>query len=110
MYTVNGRYQNGVIMPEEPVRGREGQRVLITFLEDEETEMQPPLAEVVARIEALGPDIDFYTPPTQSLAQLLASTHPETTIDAERWNREWAAVEAAMKQRDLDNDREEGRE
>jgi hypothetical protein len=111
MYTVKGLFQNGVATPEESVSGREGQQVLITFLDDEELETLPvlELEEVVAQIEALGPNRETYTPPTQSLARLLADAPNEPSIDADAWNRQWAAVEAAMKQRDLADDRAEGR-
>ena len=33
MLTVRGTFRNGVVEPEEPVEGREGQSVAITFLE-----------------------------------------------------------------------------
>ncbi len=35
MISIKGTFQNGVAQPIEPVSGREGQTVIITFLEDE---------------------------------------------------------------------------
>ena len=37
MISIQGTFQNGVAQPIEPVPGREGQRVIITFLEDTST-------------------------------------------------------------------------
>lgn len=37
MIAVRGIFREGVAEPAEPVEGREGQRVIITFLDDEET-------------------------------------------------------------------------
>lgn len=34
MISIKGTFQNGVAQPIEPVSGREGQTVIITFLED----------------------------------------------------------------------------
>jgi len=34
MLTVRGTYTNGIVQPLEPVEGREGQQVVITFVED----------------------------------------------------------------------------
>lgn len=83
--------------------------VLITFLDNEEDEREPSLAEVVAKIKAHEPEPELYTPPTESLAQLLADAIHEVPINTASWNREWAAVEAAMKQRDLADDQREAR-
>lgn len=36
MVSVKGTYRNGVVHPDEPVEGHDGQAVLITFLEEED--------------------------------------------------------------------------
>ena len=39
--SVKGRFENGVAQPVEPVQGREGEPVIITFLGDEQREDAP---------------------------------------------------------------------
>lgn len=107
MYTVKGRIENGVILPDEPLDHREGESVLITFVESDE-QARSDLDALVARIAASGPSLD-YTPPKTSLAELLAVVQTEEPIDSAEWNREWAIIEAEMKARDLADDRAEGR-
>jgi len=82
---------------------------LITFLADAEQGSSPTLEDVVAKIIALGPNPDSYTPPTKSLANLLKNAPNAEPIDSARWEREWAAIEAEIKARDLADDRAEGR-
>ena len=41
MYAVKGTFQNGVAHPAEPITGRNGQVVLITFLEEDHLSTQP---------------------------------------------------------------------
>ena len=41
MLTVKGTFEDGVARPVEPVEGREGQVVLITFMEERDTEEVP---------------------------------------------------------------------
>lgn len=106
MYTVRGLIKNGVILPEEPLDGREGEEVLITLLADEE-QTEASIAEVVARIAASGPGELF--PPTDSWAEKLSVVLHEEPIDPTEWDREWAEIEAEMKARDLAGDRAEGR-
>ena len=117
MYTVTGSFKDGVAKPSEPVKGHEGQPVLITFLPDDSDiadaeaidDEFPTLEEVVDRIKALGVAQEGYTPPTESLSTALASAADEPPIDPAEWERQWTIVEADMKQRDLDDDRAEGR-
>lgn len=97
MHTVKGLIKNGVIMPDEPVTNRDGERVLITFLEQDDLQPHPGLDEVVAKIIAAGPGEDSYTPPTQSLADLLSSPPTGEPVDSEEWDRQWAAIEADIK-------------
>ncbi len=42
MLAVKGIFQNGIARPTEPVEGRNGQPVIITFLEEGETTQPPP--------------------------------------------------------------------
>ena len=57
MLAVKGIFQNGIARPIESVDGREGQPVIITFLEESnqiaETEANPSLEEIEAGWEAL---------------------------------------------------------
>lgn len=39
MLSIKGKFKEGVAQPLEPVEGREGQTVIITFLEEEMAEM-----------------------------------------------------------------------
>jgi hypothetical protein len=55
MLSVKGTFQNGVAQPSEPIEGREGRPVLITFLD-----------EVEERPEELG-----YDPSEDSLIRLI---------------------------------------
>lgn len=103
MYAVKGSFKDGMAMPDEPVQGREGERVLIMFLPegaeeiDEEIDDVPTIEEVVAKIKALGPNPANYTPPTKSLAELLANARDEEPIDAAEWDRQWALIEDEIK-------------
>lgn len=112
MYTVRGLIKNGVILPEEPLDGREGEEVLITLLADDEQDVEASvdagIDEIVARLIAAGPSTD-YIPPKESLAEKLAVALTEEPIDPTEWDREWAEIEAEMKARDLADDRAEGR-
>ena len=109
MYTVKGLVKNGVVMLDEPVKDREGERVLITFLADVEQKAFPTLETVVAKIIAQGPNPDSYMPPTASLADLLANAPTAEPIDSDQWDRQWTVIEAQLKARDLADDRAEGR-
>lgn len=42
MLSVKGTFQNGVIHPTEPIEGREGQSVIIVFVEDDQTPQASP--------------------------------------------------------------------
>ena len=57
MLAVKGIFQNGIARPTEPVNGREGQPVIITFLEESdgagETDATPSLEEIEVGWEAL---------------------------------------------------------
>lgn len=113
MYTVKGSYRNGVATPETYVAGREGENVLITFVDNGLPELSQSglfkLVEFVARIKALGPEPQAYTPPTGSLADALSDAADESAIDSAAWDRQWASIEAEMKARDWEDDRSEGR-
>jgi predicted DNA-binding antitoxin AbrB/MazE fold protein len=39
MLSVKGRFQNGVVHPNEPIEGREGESVIIVFVEEDHTPM-----------------------------------------------------------------------
>lgn len=108
MYTVKGLVKNGVILLQEPVTAREGEAVLVTFMTDVEPQAAPTVAAVAAKIVALGPNPHTYTPPTGSLATLLANAPNEEPIDADQWDQQWAVIEAEIKARDLADDRAEG--
>lgn len=41
MLSVKARFANGVAQPVEPVEGREGQPVIITFVQEESTPSEP---------------------------------------------------------------------
>ena len=75
----------------------------------EEHDHWPSLDEVVAEIRATPPDPSSIHPPQASLYELLAAVPNEPKIDAEAWNRRWAAIEDAMEARDRADDRREGR-
>ena len=109
MYTVRGLVKNGAILLDEPVTAREGEAVLVTFMATAGHRALPGLEDVVAEIIALGPNPQTYIPPTVSLASLLANAASEEPIDAAVWDRQWAAVEADIKARDIADDRAEGR-
>ena len=114
MHSVKGSYKNGVVTPERVVPEREGQNVLITFLDNGTAEevLQgdlPTIEEFVAQVKASGPEPDAYTPPMGSLAKALANAPYEKPIDSAAWDRQWALIEAEMNERDLADDRAEGR-
>ncbi len=52
MLSVKGTFQNGVAQPTEPVEGRDGQTVIITFLDDGNT--SPPSSVDEAAWDALA--------------------------------------------------------
>ena len=112
MYTVRGLIKNGVILPTEPLDSREGEEVLITLLPTDEEQMEASvdagINEVVARLIAAGPSMN-YIPPKESLVEKLSVALTEEPIDSAEWDREWAKIEAEMKARDLADDRAEGR-
>ena len=109
MYTLRGSIRNGVIMPDEPLGEREGERVLITFLESGEELATPSVDEVVAKIAASGPSRNTYIPPKASLAEHLAVAPAQEPIDSAEWDHAWAAIEAEMRSRDRADDEAEGR-
>ena len=45
LQSVRGRFQNGIARPAEPVEGREGQEVIITFVEERPNPPLPPPEE-----------------------------------------------------------------
>lgn len=109
MYTLRGSIRNGVIMPDVPLGNREGERVLITFLESDEQLAAPGVDEVVAKIAASGPSRNTYVPPKASLAERLAVAPAQEPIDPAEWDLAWAAIEAEIKSRDHADDEAEGR-
>jgi len=44
MRSVKGTYQNGVVLPAEPVDGRDGEEVIITFVDPDDAR-QPPASD-----------------------------------------------------------------
>jgi predicted DNA-binding antitoxin AbrB/MazE fold protein len=42
MLSIKGTFQNGVIHPTEPIEGREGQSVIIVFVDDDQTPQASP--------------------------------------------------------------------
>lgn len=109
MYTLKGSVRNGVVMPDQPVGNREGERVLITFLDADEQVTVPSVDEVVAKIAASGPSHDSYIPPKASLAEGLAADPDQEPIDPAEWDKAWAAIDAEIKARDRADDEAEGR-
>jgi hypothetical protein len=109
MYTVKGRIRNGVVMADVALGDREGESVLITFLESDEQLAGPILDEVVARIAESGPTSGTYLPPKASLSERLAATSLQGAIAPSEWYQDWAAIEAEMKKRDRADDEAEGR-
>src|SRR3954469_13665172 len=110
MYTVPGLFKDGVALPHEPVEGFEGRQVLITFLDESQKMDEGPTAEeVVARIRAHGLSREEYIPPKMPLVDMLSQHSDEEPIDPAEWDRQWAIVEEEMKQRELEDDRREGR-
>lgn len=115
MITVKGSFRNGVAHPQEAINAREGQEVLITFLENGTPfvpvydDHLPTLEEVVAKIRAGKSDPALYEPATESLADLLADAVNEEPIDSAEYDRQWAEIEAYMKARDRADDEREGR-
>jgi hypothetical protein len=93
MKTVKGYFRDGVALPEEPIADRDGQRVLITFLDERDIDQRndpEPLAAVVGRIQALGKNPANITYPTRSLAE----SPGDASFDAKTWDLQWAAIEA----------------
>jgi len=74
-----------------------------------EEDTYPSLEEVVAKIKATPSDPSNIHLPAQSLAELLADAPDDPSFDEGAWDREWAAVEAEMKDLTRANDRAEGR-
>lgn len=68
------------------------------------------LEAVVAQIQATPPDPAGFEPATESLAEGLARSPTQRSLDAEAWQREWSRVESEMKARDRADDVAEGRE
>ncbi len=115
MHSVKGSYKNGIVTMERDFPEREGQNVLITFLDNGSLaevfqDDLPTIKEFVARLTVLGAEPEAYTPPAGSLAKLLANAPYETPIDSAAWDRQWALIETEMKERDLADDRAEGRD
>lgn len=104
MYTVKGSYRQGVVRLDVPVSGREGQAVLITFIESDDA-----VADVARSIKMMGKNPDNIEPSKESLLDLLADVPDEEPIDSELWNAQWAGIEQHMKERDQIDDRSEGR-
>lgn len=113
MYTVKGLYRQGMILPDAPISGREGQKVLITFIEtfieNDESILNFELNEVIASIKMLGKNPANIIPPSKSLLDVLAASSNEPRIDSDLWDRQWALLEQKMKERDMADDRAEGR-
>jgi hypothetical protein len=42
MLSIKGTFQNGMIHPSEPIEGREGQSVIIVFVDDDKTPQASP--------------------------------------------------------------------
>lgn len=42
MLSIKGTFQNGMIHPSEPIEGREGQSVIIVFVDDDNTPQPAP--------------------------------------------------------------------
>jgi hypothetical protein len=106
---VRGRIKNGVVTADVALGNREGERVLITFLETGSQVNAPSVDEVVAKIAASGPSRDTYIPPKASLAERLAAAPAQEPIDPAEWDRTWTAIEAEIKARDRADDEAEGR-
>ena len=57
----------------------------------------PTLIQVVAQIKSTPVNENLVKHPDQSLADLLASTYPEN-FNSDQWDRDWAMIEADLKQ------------
>jgi hypothetical protein len=108
MRTVKGTIKDGTILLDEPLTGRDGEKVLVMFLAETETPL-PSIEEVVAKIAAAGPSRATYIPPKAAPADQLARVLKEESIDSAAWDREWAEIEAEIKALDRADDEEEGR-
>jgi hypothetical protein len=67
---------------------------------------------VVARIQARGRGIVPPPPSPEVIADIVARAANEKPLNAEEeaaWNREWAAIEDEMRERNRDNANAEGR-
>jgi hypothetical protein len=74
-----------------------------------EEKFWPTVEEVVAKIKATPPDPNAIRPAEGSLADALRSLTPNPEFNLAEWERQWAAVEAEMKQITHTNDIAEGR-
>ena len=54
--------------------------------------------EVVADIKRLGPGVSSVQPATASLRELLENAPSDPDFDLEEWTRDWAKIEAEMKE------------
>jgi hypothetical protein len=53
MFSIKGIIQDGVAQPNEPVKGREGQAVIITFLEENSISCEPMSDEDWERLDQI---------------------------------------------------------
>ena len=67
------------------------------------------LDRVIAEIKETQPGPDTFHPATQSLADMLANSPEDPSFDEQAWNRQWAEVEAEMREATRANDLAEGR-
>jgi hypothetical protein len=70
---------------------------LLTTALKTETEFEPALDEVVAKIQATPPNPLSIRPATGSLAEALQTGPTDPDFDLETWRKQWAAIEAEMK-------------
>jgi len=113
------KVSNGVVeIPQEYVHTMPvGRNVRVILLVDEDTNndqkngadhlASQSLEELVQEIKSLPSDPENFVPAGGRLAELLAETTTVSDFDEERWNREWAAVEAEMKANSLAHEQDE---
>lgn len=92
---------------------RTAQEIVIDLLNralgfDQDKYLETP-EEVVARIKALPKNPDALRPAQGSVADALRRTITNEDFDLDAWEKEWAAVEAEMREMTLLDDIREGR-
>ena len=72
--------------------------ILIDFLDDQQDDGIPSVAEVVRQIRSLPKDDRFVSLPEKSLADMLKNAPADPDFDLEQWEAEWEKVEEELEQ------------